>query len=80
MICPLKIDMYCNNSTETALHAAIKGKYYDIALALLTSGANTNLPIKVYLDYNEVNDDQIKMSEDEYCIIYILYRAYLVTR
>lgn len=54
-ICPLKIDMYCNNNTETALHVAIKGKHYDICLALLNAGANPNLNIKVYVDYSEVN-------------------------
>lgn len=55
VICPLRIDMYCNNNTETALHAAVKGKHYDITLALLNAGANPNLIIKAYLDYNEVN-------------------------
>ncbi|VEN41536.1 unnamed protein product, partial [Callosobruchus maculatus] len=53
MICPLRVDMYCNNNTETALHAAIKGKHYDITLALLEAGANTNLVIRAYLDINE---------------------------
>ncbi|KAI4458153.1 ankyrin repeat and protein kinase domain-containing protein [Holotrichia oblita] len=53
VICPLRIDMYCNNNTETALHAAVKGKHYDITLALLNAGANPNLIIKAYLDYNE---------------------------
>ncbi|XP_017772148.1 PREDICTED: leucine-rich repeat serine/threonine-protein kinase 1 isoform X5 [Nicrophorus vespilloides] len=52
-ICPLKVDMYCNNNTETALHAAVKGKHYDIALSLLNAGANPNMIIKAYLDYNE---------------------------
>ncbi|GJQ77064.1 hypothetical protein Trydic_g23635 [Trypoxylus dichotomus] len=53
VICPLRIDMYCNNNTETALHAAVKGKHYDITVALLNAGANPNLIIKAYLDYNE---------------------------
>lgn len=55
VIRPLRIDMYCNNNTETALHAAVKGKHYDITLALLNAGANPNLIIKAYLDYNEVS-------------------------
>lgn len=55
LICPLKIDMYCNNNTETALHAAIKGKHYDIVFALLKAGANANAVIKAYHDINEVN-------------------------
>lgn len=54
MICPLKIDMYCNNGTETALHAAIKGKHYDIVFALLKAGASVNTVIKAYHDINEV--------------------------
>lgn len=55
MVCPLRIDMYCNNNTETALHAAVKGKHYDIALTLLNAGASANAIIKPYVDYNEVN-------------------------
>lgn len=53
MICPLKIDMYCNNNTKTALHAAVKEKHYDIALALLNFGANANMIIRSYQDINE---------------------------
>ncbi|XP_049820088.1 leucine-rich repeat serine/threonine-protein kinase 1 isoform X2 [Aethina tumida] len=53
LICPLRIDMYCNNNTETALHAAIKGKHYDIALALLKAGASANTVIKAYHDIND---------------------------
>lgn len=56
MIRPLKLDMYCNNNTETALHAAVKGKHYDIAVALIGAGANPNLTIKPYHDINEVGD------------------------
>ncbi|KAJ8980099.1 hypothetical protein NQ317_008560 [Molorchus minor] len=52
-ICPLRIDMYCNNNTETALHAAIKGKHYEISLALLKAGANPNTIIKAYHDISE---------------------------
>lgn len=52
-ICPLKVDMYCNNNTETALHAAVKMKHYDIVLALLNSSANPNMIIRSYHDINE---------------------------
>ncbi|CAG9769543.1 unnamed protein product [Ceutorhynchus assimilis] len=52
-ICPLRIDMYCNNNTETALHAAIKGRHYDITLALLNAGANASAIIKPYHNMNE---------------------------
>lgn len=54
LVCPLRIDMYCNNNTETALHAAIKGRQYDITLSLLKAGANPNSVIKAYHDINEV--------------------------
>lgn len=54
-ICPLRVDMYCNNNTETALHAAIKGKHYDIVFSLLKAGANANAVIKAYHDINEVS-------------------------
>lgn len=54
MISPLRLDMYCNNNTETALHAAVKGKHYEIAVALINAGANPNLIIKAYHDINEV--------------------------
>lgn len=52
-ICPLKLDMYCNNNTETALHAAVKGKHYEITVALINAGANPSFPIKPYHDPNE---------------------------
>lgn len=55
MVCPLKIDLYCHNSTETALHAAIKGKHYDIVFALLKSGANVNMVIRAYHEMNEAS-------------------------
>lgn len=55
LICPLKIDMYCNNGTETALHAAVKGKHYDLVFALLKAGASVNTVIKPYHDINEVS-------------------------
>ncbi|XP_018323262.1 leucine-rich repeat serine/threonine-protein kinase 1 isoform X2 [Agrilus planipennis] len=56
-LCPLKIDMYCHNNTETALHAAVKGKHYDIANALLNAGANPNLIIRSLHDISEVLED-----------------------
>lgn len=46
--------MYCNNNTETALHAGIRGRHYDITLALLNAGANANAIIKPYHNINEV--------------------------
>lgn len=55
MICPLKMDMYCNNNTETALHAAVKGKHYEIVADLLKLKADPNAKIKVYHDINDVS-------------------------
>lgn len=43
MICPWQLDTYCNNGTETALHAAVRGKHVDIVALLLAAGANPNL-------------------------------------
>lgn len=47
MICPLNIDIYCNNNTETALHAAVKASHTEVVALLLQFGANPNLPIKL---------------------------------
>ncbi|XP_019766471.2 leucine-rich repeat serine/threonine-protein kinase 1 isoform X4 [Dendroctonus ponderosae] len=61
-VCPLRIDMYCNNNTETALHAGIRGKHYDITLALLNAGANANAIIK---PYHNMNDDVSSCSIED---------------
>lgn len=42
---PLQLDLYCNDNTETALHAAVKARHMDITAALLQAGANPNLPL-----------------------------------
>ncbi|XP_063987510.1 leucine-rich repeat serine/threonine-protein kinase 1 [Diachasmimorpha longicaudata] len=47
-ICPLQLDIYCNNSTETALHTAVKAGHTEVVAILLQSGSNPNLPIKTY--------------------------------
>ncbi|KAL7304930.1 hypothetical protein TKK_0002728 [Trichogramma kaykai] len=46
LLCPLHLDMYCNNNAETALHAAVKARHTDVVAALLQAGANPNLPIR----------------------------------
>lgn len=43
MISPWDINAYCNNSTETALLAAVRGRHGDIVSALLSAEANPNL-------------------------------------
>lgn len=53
MICPVNLDLYCNNAAETALHAAVKGKHTEVVIALLLAGADPNLPMKVPYDQND---------------------------
>ncbi|XP_043263337.1 leucine-rich repeat serine/threonine-protein kinase 1 [Colletes gigas] len=53
MICPLNLDLYCNNATETALYAAVKGKHTEVVTALLAAGADPNLPLKVPCDQTD---------------------------
>ncbi|XP_012258936.2 leucine-rich repeat serine/threonine-protein kinase 1 [Athalia rosae] len=52
-VSPLNIDLYCYNDTETALHAAVKARHVDVVGALLLSGANPNLPVKVPYDQSD---------------------------
>ncbi|XP_076065875.1 leucine-rich repeat serine/threonine-protein kinase 1-like isoform X3 [Oratosquilla oratoria] len=60
MISPMDIDMYCNSSTETSLHVAVKNKHHSIVAMLLAAGANPNL--RVYLP----DDEMARLAEDEY--------------
>ncbi|KOX77506.1 Leucine-rich repeat serine/threonine-protein kinase 1 [Melipona quadrifasciata] len=53
MICPLNLDLYCNNATETSLHAAVKGKHTEVVAALLSAGADPNLLVKVPYDQSD---------------------------
>ena len=53
MICPLNLDLYCNSNTETALHVSVKGRHIDVVTALLSAGANPNLPVKVLYDQSD---------------------------
>nr|CAD7202602.1 unnamed protein product [Timema douglasi] len=54
---PLHLNMYCNNNSETALHAAVRGRHNDVASALLMFGADPNLqcrqPEQALLDPEE---------------------------
>ncbi|XP_046483953.1 leucine-rich repeat serine/threonine-protein kinase 1 [Neodiprion pinetum] len=52
-VSPLNLDLYCYNDTETALHAAVKAGHADIVAALLLSGADPNLPVKVPYDQSD---------------------------
>ncbi|KZC04554.1 Leucine-rich repeat serine/threonine-protein kinase 1 [Dufourea novaeangliae] len=53
MICPLNLDLYCNNGNETALHAAVKGKHTEVVTVLLLAGADPNLPLKIPYDQSD---------------------------
>jgi ankyrin repeat protein len=35
LLCPLNLDLYCNNNTQTALHAAVKARHTDVISVLL---------------------------------------------
>lgn len=43
-ISPWHLDLLCNTELETALHAAVRQGYSDIASLLLAAGANPNIP------------------------------------
>ncbi|CAL1275195.1 unnamed protein product [Larinioides sclopetarius] len=45
-VCPIDLDLYCNNNTETVLHIAVKKKHHSIVQLLLQNSANPNLSIK----------------------------------
>ncbi|KYM96488.1 Leucine-rich repeat serine/threonine-protein kinase 1 [Cyphomyrmex costatus] len=53
MIYPVNLDLYCNNGSETALHAAVRGKHTEVVNALLQAGANLELPVKIPYDQND---------------------------
>lgn len=58
-ICPVDLDQYCNNGTETSLHAAVKGKHYNIVQLLLKAGTSANLSMR--------GDDLVTSNDDEFC-------------
>lgn len=44
---PVHLNDLCNNNSETALHAAVRGKHSLIATALLKAGADPNVQCRV---------------------------------
>ncbi|XP_043282367.1 leucine-rich repeat serine/threonine-protein kinase 1 isoform X2 [Venturia canescens] len=58
-ISPLNLDLFCNNNTETALHAAVKAGHTEVVAALLQAGANPNLPIRLV---NELDPESIDLT------------------
>ncbi|EFN82819.1 Leucine-rich repeat serine/threonine-protein kinase 2 [Harpegnathos saltator] len=53
MIYPVNLDLYCNNNSETSLHAAVRGRHTDVVNALLQAGANLELPVKIPYDQSD---------------------------
>nr|XP_037280613.1 leucine-rich repeat serine/threonine-protein kinase 1-like [Rhipicephalus microplus] len=45
-LCPVRLDLYCNQGSETALHVAVRKGHYALAAALLRAGAAPNLPMR----------------------------------
>ncbi len=66
-IFPILLDVYCNNNSETALHASVKKKHYSIASALLSHGSNPNLTIYLNGDDRSQVEDSISSSLKEAC-------------
>ncbi|KAK2577873.1 hypothetical protein KPH14_012597 [Odynerus spinipes] len=54
MMSPINIDLYCNNNTETALHAAVKARHTEVVAALLSAGANPNLSAKISCEHADI--------------------------
>ncbi|KAH9381093.1 hypothetical protein HPB48_010765 [Haemaphysalis longicornis] len=45
-LCPVQLDLYCNQGSETALHVAVRKGHYALAAALLRAGAAPNLAMR----------------------------------
>lgn len=54
IIYPVNLDLYCNNGSETSLHAAVRGRHTDVVNALLQAGANLELPVKIPYDQSDI--------------------------
>lgn len=61
MIYPVNLDLYCNNGSETALHAAVRGGYTDVVNALLQAGANLKLPVKIPYDQSDLEGNYLNV-------------------
>lgn len=59
--CPININMLCGAACETALLAAVRGSFVDVATVLLTHGANPNIIARPVEDQNDP-----KCSEEIY--------------
>lgn len=63
MLSPLEVDVYCDHGTQTALHVAVKNKYFSIASLLLNAGSNPNLTI--YLNEDELSKLRVRTALDD---------------
>lgn len=59
---PVLLDIYCNNNSETALHASVRRRHYSVASALLSHGANANLVIHLSGEERSESDDQFSTA------------------
>lgn len=50
---PLQLDLLCGAARETALQAAVRGGYADVAVILLNKGADPNVMAKPMEDQND---------------------------
>ena len=64
-ICPILLDIYCNNNSETALHASVRRRHYPIASALLSRGANPNLVIHFNIEDRQQVEEQTSTALKE---------------
>lgn len=51
--CPININMLCGAARETALLAAVRGSFVDVATVLLAHGANPNIIARPVEDQND---------------------------
>ena len=59
---PVLLDIYCNNNSETALHASVRRRHYSVASALLSHGANPNLVIHLSGEEKSESDEQFSTT------------------
>lgn len=54
---PLQLDLLCGAARETAIQAAVRGGYVDVAVLLLTKGADPSIVAKPMEDQNDPRFD-----------------------
>lgn len=51
--CPINLNILCGAARETALLAAVRGSFVDVAKLLLQHGGNPNIVAKPVEDHND---------------------------